>query len=418
MNEKPRTMKMLASVLFALLAAASARAAVPTLGGLGSSVEFSASGFTYVDLTRSASEAGSYSSATIYWTGADSLCSGTGSFMLKFYRPDAATGESLAFLAERGPFNASDGFVNVALSPAVTLQAGDVVGVTELVSGDCGAIAMITGGGNQTLCFVGDSGTSSITICDQTEATLIPQMIGVVVRGQGTQNRAGVILGAGSVQGAAGSNFRTSMQLANPGDLPIQGQLVFHPAGVAASANDPAAGYAIGPNQAINFADVVASIGGSGLGSIDVLASSSYAPLVVTRIFNDGGAAGTAGFSEPLVRSGDEYVIEAPKTAWLIAPQDLSKFRMNVAIRSLDEGATLQISLTDSNGSSVASATRTLPANEFDLESTSQLFPGVQVGDNDTIQVKVVAGKAIIGGVVVDNTTNDTSLQLATRTHF
>ena len=415
MNRRTRNLTSIAIALGALFAAAAAPAAVATLGGLGSATVFSASDSTYVDLVRSATADGSYSSATVYWGGGSGSC---GSFLLKFYRPDAATGEHLTYLDERGPFAAHSGLVDVTLSPAVSLHAGDLVGITELSPGECGAVEMITGGGLQTLQFVGDSGTASISICDQELARILPQTMGVLVRGSGTLNRAGIVLGAGSVQGAAGSNFKTSMQLVNPGNQTIACQLVFHPAGRPASDGDPVRAVVIGPNQDVGFPDIVAAIGGSGLGSIDVLASSSYAPLVVTRIFNDGGAAGTAGFSEPMVRPNDEYVINTGDSAVLVMPNDFSEFRMNIAVRALSNGASLTFNLIDSNGTFLASSTKTYGADEFDLDAASAIFPGVNFGINDTVVAQVTAGRAIIGGVVVDNKTNDTSLQLGTRTHF
>ncbi len=401
---------------FLALAAPGTGATVATVGGLGSVVDFSATSSTFIDLVRSATATGTYSSATIFWGGASNACSGSGSFMLKFYRKDGTT--NLNFIDERGPFSAPGGFVNVTLSPPVSLNAGDLVGITVLGSDNCGAVQMITGGAEQTLRFDGDSGTESISLCDQQDSHLISETIAVLVRATGTLNRAGIVLGVGSVQGAAGSNFKTSMQLVNPGNQTIDCQLVFHPASRPASANDPVRGIEIGPGEDSGFSDIVAAIGGSGLGSIDVLASSSYAPLVVTRIFNDGGAAGTAGFSEPMVRPGDEFIIESGKSAVLVAPNDLGESRMNIAVRALSEGATLTFNLIDSNGTFIKSSTKTYGADEFDLDSTSVIFPGIGIGINDTIVAQVTAGRAIIGGVTVDNKTNDTSLQLATRTHF
>ncbi|MGH9443261.1 MAG: hypothetical protein ACRD16_13415, partial [Thermoanaerobaculia bacterium] len=128
--------------------------------------------------------------------------------------------------------------------------------------------------------------------------------------------------------------------------------------------------------------------------------------------------AGTAGFSEPMVRPGDEFVIETNRSVVLVAPNDFSEFRMNIAVRALSEGATLSFKLTDSNGTFIASSTKTYGADEFDLDAASAIFPGIGLGNNDTVVVQVTAGRAIIGGVVVDNKTNDTSLQLGTRTHF
>ena len=417
MNRAFRKLTTLAGTLCLCVSASRAHATINTVGGLASAPVFSESGMTFVDVVRSATGAGTYASATVFWAGGTSNCSGL--FMLKFYRPDAATGESLTFLTERGPFSTSPGLTDFVLSPAVTLEAGDYVGITELSDGACGAVQLLVGGGNETLSFIGDSGASNITLCDRTEASLIPQSIGVIVRSQSTDSRAGIVLGVGSVQGAAGSNFRTSMQLANPGSgVAIRGSLVFHAIGVPGLSTDPSLDYTLAPGQVLSFPDIVSAIGASGLGSIDVIATDSYAPLVVTRIFNDGGSAGTAGFSEPLVRQGDNFVIESGHSAWLIVPADLTKFRMNLAFRSLSEGATVKIIAHGPDGSTAGSVTKTYAADVFDLESTSQILPGITVTPGGSIEVQVSTGRAIVGGVTVDNTTNDTLLQLGTRTHF
>jgi hypothetical protein len=231
----------------------------------------------------------------------------------------------------------------------------------------------------------------------------------------GTEVRVGIVTGVGSVHGAAGSNFKTAMQLVNPGLETIQGHLIFHPAGHPASANDPSIPYSIPGEQMVNFPDVVAAIGQSGLGSIDVKASSSYAPLVVTRVFNDGGAAGTAGFTEPLVRSGDEFVLNAPDQAWLVAPPDLTQFRWNIGIRTLADGASLRVRVFSAGGTLKKTLAVTYSSEQFDQKAAADFLGGVALSANDIVLIEALFGKAILYGVSVDNTTNDTSLQLANR---
>ncbi len=68
------------------------------------------------------------------------------------------------------------------------------------------------------------------------------------------------MLGVGSVQGAAGSNFKTSMQLVNPGNQTIDGQLVFRLAVHGAPADDAVTSYSIAAGESINFPDIVAAL--------------------------------------------------------------------------------------------------------------------------------------------------------------
>ena len=415
MSRQFRKGTALGAFLCFVAAAGVARARIDSVGGLGSAFETTMSGMTFVDLNRGATDSGDYSTATVFWErGSGAAC--PGSFMLRFYRP-LINGTTLLFLDERGPFTSTNGLIDVNLSPPVSLLQGDLVGITELGANTCGGVALITGGGNPTLSIPGDSGESDVTVCD-TLAVLIPQTIGVIARSMGTTVRGGVVLGAGSGQGAQNSNFRTSMQMANPGLETIQGHLIFHAQGTAGSPNDPSLAYSIAPAHTLAFADVVAAIGVNGIGSIDVSVDSSYAPLVIARIFNDGGAAGTDGFSEPMVRPGDDFVIDTNQSAWLIAPADFTKFRMNIGVRSLAEGASLKIRVFAGDGTILGTVVKNYPPDEFDLQSASSYLAPIALPANGLIQVQVASGRAIVGGVTVDNITNDTSLQLGTRNHF
>jgi hypothetical protein len=407
-------MSTLAGLLvFAVIGTPVARAQQGVVGGLGSSLEPGIDGVTLVDLTRGASTTGNYTNATIFWTGGNGG-SCHSSFTLKFYRP-GLLGTGLTFLEERGPFDSQPGLIDVTLSPPVALQTGDVIGLAEIAPAHCGGVAILASGdGVHTARYLGDIGTTSVTLCDDITA-LLSETIGVVARMSGTEVRVGIVTGVGSVHGAAGSNFKTAMQLVNPGLETIQGHLIFHPAGHPASANDPSIPYSIPGEQMVNFPDVVAAIGQSGLGSIDVKASSSYAPLVVTRVFNDGGAAGTAGFTEPLVRSGDEFVLNAPDQAWLVAPPDLTQFRWNIGIRTLADGASLRVRVFSAGGTLKKTLAVTYSSEQFDQKAAADFLGGVALSANDIVLIEALFGKAILYGVSVDNTTNDTSLQLANR---
>ena len=400
-------------ILCALMAAPFARAA--TVGSLGSAYETAFGQDTLIDLVHPATSAGSFTNATVFWvSGAGNPCSAA--FTLKFYRPDQSL-THLTFLDERGPFDAHDGLIDVTFSPPVALEAGDLIAVTELAPDTCGDVAIITAGpGEHTFAFFGDSGTSSISLCD-TEGTFVPQTIGLIARTNGTEVRAGIVTGAGSVHGAAGLTAKTSMQLVNTGNASIQGRLVFHPIGHSASPADPSIPYALPAFGVTAFSDVVDALGAAGLGSIDVIADSSYVPLVLTRVFNDGGAAGTAGFTEPLVRPGDQYVLDPLHTAYLVVPSDLTKYRMNVGLRTLSEGADIVIGLVR-GGHTLTSVEVNYPPDEFDQKAAQDFLPGFALQPNDVIAIQVAGGKAIVFGVTVDNTTNDGSFQLGNKLGF
>src|SRR5207247_4489836 len=112
----------------------------------------------------------------------------------------------------------------------------------------------------------------------------------------------------GSTRGGFGSNFKTSMQLTNSTPWPIKGTLVFHPAGRSALDGDPSLPYSLSNFQTLSYEDVVAQLGQNGLGSMDVMSTSSAAPIITVRVYNDGGAAGTSGFIEEV--AGPEAALQ------------------------------------------------------------------------------------------------------------
>jgi pre-peptidase len=227
---------------------------------------------------------------------------------------------------------------------------------------------------------------------------------------------AAIIPVVGSTPGAVGQSFfRTSVQLLNPGTTRMTGRLVHHPAGSSAAATDPALNYVLEPGETRSIADLLPAMGLTGLGSLDVFPDTSTAtPLFVVRVFNDGGAAGTTGFTEEAVRPADALL--AGERGFLIAPPDAVLYRFNVGVRTLESGATLTITARNAAGTVTRTLTRTYPPNYFEQRDSASFLNGAPVAANESITIQIVSGSAIVYGATVDNRTNDPSLQLATRT--
>ncbi|HYI13087.1 MAG TPA: PKD domain-containing protein, partial [Thermoanaerobaculia bacterium] len=83
---------------------------------------------TVIDLSSPATATGLVTSVHAYWSQAG--C--TNALKIKFFRPRT----NLAMVAERGPFTVSTRDFTVTLSPPVSVQKGDVIGVTRLTT--CG----------------------------------------------------------------------------------------------------------------------------------------------------------------------------------------------------------------------------------------------------------------------------------------
>jgi hypothetical protein len=215
------------------------------------------------------------------------------------------------------------------------------------------------------------------------------------------------VSGVGSVRGAGGSNFRTSLQIHNGGLDSSAGSLVFHAPGNPADGHSVP--YALRYGETATFDDVLAAFGATGLGSLEIAPSSGQAPVTSARIFNDAGAAGTAGFSEEAAK--ESSALRAGDVAVLLAPPDPSAQRFNVGVRPLPEGVTLSITVRNAAGAVVATRIRSFPGTILDQESEAAFVPGIVYSGNESFILAVTAGRAFVYGVAVDNRTNDTSYQ-------
>lgn len=221
---------------------------------------------------------------------------------------------------------------------------------------------------------------------------------------------AGVLVAVGSLPGNFGSFFKTSLQLHNPRNTPISGKLVFHPAGTSGSDSDPSLAYTINGAQTIEYADLLPAMGKSGLGSMDLIVTSGVAPIVVARIYNDAGAAGTAGMA--IDQIAPSSALNPGDTGIILAPSDPSKFRMNIGVRTLGSGATMQVIVRDKSGNQRNSVTRSYGANFFEQVGASS-FTGIDLLGSDSIAITINSGSALIYGAATDNITQDPTLQYA-----
>jgi hypothetical protein len=199
----------------------------------------------------------------------------------------------------------------------------------------------------------------------------------------------------GSTSGQSNASFKTELQLANRSDVASSGWLIYRPAGLVKR-------YELAAFGTLSFADVVAEMGGSGLGSLDVLVDAGTLPTIVARAYDDQ-PTGTTGVS----------VINTER-AVLIAPRDLVRYRFNVGVRAIESGATLEIIVRSANGT-----TRNARILEFEehafLQQPGHDFAGIALQSDDSIEVRIAAGSAIVYATTVDNVTNDGAIQVLRR---
>src|SRR5262249_11357163 len=146
-----------------------------------------------------------------------------------------------------------------------------------------------------------------------------------------------VIPVVGSTPGNFGSLFKTGVQFRNGGGADLTGRFVFHPTGRSAQSNDPVLPFTIPSDTTKSWDDIVGEMGITGLGSLDMLLPAQLAsssPVIVTRVYNDAGAAGTSGFTEdsvdPNQRGSGSPVLTSGTTGIMVAPSDLTRFRLNI----------------------------------------------------------------------------------------
>jgi streptogramin lyase len=215
----------------------------------------------------------------------------------------------------------------------------------------------------------------------------------------------------GSTPGANGTFFRTALQLHNSASSVISGRIVFHPSGATGSGSDPSMSYSLLPEQTQSIADLLPAMGRSGLGSADIEVTSGQVPAAAVRVFNDAGSAGTTGFTEEPMRS--EEALRPGNFGVLLLPADLTNFRFNLGVRTLDGGATATLTLRDPTGGVVATVPRAFPATYHEQQGASAFLGVSTLPAGGSIEITIGSGAAIFYGATVDNRTGDPSLQIA-----
>ncbi|HXH90616.1 MAG TPA: hypothetical protein VNN25_03470 [Thermoanaerobaculia bacterium] len=214
-----------------------------------------------------------------------------------------------------------------------------------------------------------------------------------------------VIPVAGSTRGANNAQFKTSLRLGPP-TSESAGKIIFHPAGRGGSDNDPSIPYRVERGQTLQFDDIVAAIGQSGIGSIDVVPGNWF-PLsdvgllpVEARLFNEA-AEGTYGAFEAPVMPPDAY---RPIDWNIFVPS--ARFRVNIGIRTITDA---HVSFSHfAAGGPVTEKVLDLPADYVFLDAADHFF-GVAVNPGDSILISVSGDNviAIPFHTFTDNSTND-----------
>ena len=213
-----------------------------------------------------------------------------------------------------------------------------------------------------------------------------------------------VVVVVGSTAGQSGANFKTELQLTNATDSPMEGWLVLQPAVIARR-------YDLAPRATLSFPDIVADLGATGLASLDILSDRGAVPTIVARAYDDQ-PTGTTGATIRALRAAE--IMGRNDVSALIVPRDLTRYRFNIGVRTLELGATIELTVRDATGNERHYRDLDLPANHFSQEP-GDVFVGTALRANESIAVRVISGRAILYATTVDNRTNDSSLQVLGR---
>jgi hypothetical protein len=369
-------------------------------------------GSTFIDFANPALEAGSVSTASLWWGQETTRQFCTNAFTIKIFRPPETSTKNwpnYTLVGERGPFDSRPGLITVPISPPIAVQRGDVIAVAEIESYACGGVAFAHAApGSSILEVFSDFNGGPLTGSLSTGVQLMARA--------STSNEVleGVIAAGGSVAGGFGSFFRTSVDLANLYAIaPIAGRIVFHPAGRSAAAGDPSVPYSLAAGAMTTFRDIMTSMNASGLGSFDVVSSNSPPPEATIRVFNDQGAAGTNGFVEDVIPPA--AALRANEGMSIAIPADLTNYRVNVGIRTLDAAAVIQAQTFNSDGVRVhVSQPKLYAPNYFEQVPLSMLLDFTPPAGGRAM-IAVGDGVAIMYWTITDNRTNDSAIKFGLR---
>jgi hypothetical protein len=355
---------------------------------------------TIIDWTRGAFTSGTVNTASVGWANATTPCEGI--FFVRFY-VISSNAFSGTMTAERGPFRAVSGINTVALNPPVQVFPETHIGIYRVPGPDsCGQpFGTVTRNPGRALYSDEDYKNGSLLLLSPSsnfrlhaQASNAPSV------------RVATIPVVGSTPGGFGSFFRTSLTLANPGVTEIRGKLVLRLAGRSGSDADPSIDYVIPRLGTLNYADILAALGQSGQGSLDILTTASPTPIASARVFNDAGAAGTNGLSEEAVPAAPNYY----SVANVLVPEDLGNFRVAVGVRTFAP-VDLTISVLNAAGDIQRQFLRSYPADYF-VQVGGEAFIDGALPAGGRIVVTAFEKEFIVYGTVTDNRTNDPSMRV------
>ena len=187
-------------------------------------------------------------------------------------------------------------------------------------------------------------------------------------------------------------DVHTRLVLRNHSLGQIVGQVVFHAQGVPAGAGDPTLPYSIAPNKTLVLDDVVASLGATGAGSIDVLATSGGFPEV--HAVNIETTSTFPGSVVPVPPAAAAFA--TGDRVLLTAPGNLQRETFGFVVRTFGAGASFTVTTRDAAGAVVATTPLSYGANTMEQVAATTFTGGATLTPSQSYDISMTAGNALI----------------------
>jgi hypothetical protein len=214
---------------------------------------------------------------------------------------------------------------------------------------------------------------------------------------------------AGKVHGLNNSDFSTALIVvggglgspALPGEEKLyQGRIYFRPLGSRESANDPSVAYNLDGDETVVFDDIMATLGATGIGSIEVVPRIGFPTPQADAIIENRLADGKRTGVRITAAWGRDYL--NPREGVTVAIRNGTDARMAVGARAMGTGGgLLQFERKASDGTALATAQRFIPGDATSLVPLESVFPTVSPGDRITVSYLGLGDFGVIGDLNV-----------------
>ncbi len=282
--------------------------------------------------------------------------------------------------------------LNTTFTPAHRSSAGTIIRYTVTAPIAAGVRSLLLGDEQLTNAETNDACAASIDIDVPLDAAFRKL------------TRRAILPVVGSTPGSFGGRFKTSLIL-RPVAPDQRGKIVFHPAGQVASDDDPSIRYQFNGAAPLVYDDIVAAIGQSGIGSLDIIPdenASSIVPVVEARLYNET-AIGTFG---TLAAPAYPFDYLRPNALEVTIPESDTS-RINIGFRTLT-ATKMRVFISSPAGQLLSFHDVSYPAGWMQMSSAND-FTGKTLQKGQIVQVHF-DGSVIPFHTVTENSTNDPTL--------